>query len=491
MLTHANLNKVLGVIVSKASNPVPKLSPLQNAYVNECSCFIISSLMKLYPDYASTISPTGLEHLLSKFLSSCGRQTKTKTRVRTKTRMMGGTLALRNPRKAISGSGLFAGVMLLIYALFVARASLRQLNAQNPFRKPEYTMLNLVKEETVMVQITQENLMQWVRHPSMQLASATNTLSMQAIKIVGRVTHEYTEGLEQAVSEHCLGESSASMPELHRTLDVPEPETAPQGRWSAFASQSWSTLSGYATPADQAVDRLAKVHIAAANLFDMPGCMRRVHDIKSQELMYKIRNEHAKLKLDIENWGKKGQNDINLVFSLFYKALTLIFGSFGFSVLSLRGTQRSITKEAYNLNDPRLADKSGLTQANEDELYLPPRLEPVLDMPQLSQQPYLRPLQLEPSSFLDQRPGANRHARALLEVQSHLDQVIRPALNRVHARVHETRQQEEDMREHRKRVVAEAARQQEAEAQEARRRQEEFAILKGRVDAYTREFRGR
>ena len=71
-LTHAGLNKVLSVFIHKASGPAPKIGALQKAYVNECSCFIISSLMSLYPAFAAKINPSKLEHLLCKFLrSSC------------------------------------------------------------------------------------------------------------------------------------------------------------------------------------------------------------------------------------------------------------------------------------------------------------------------------------------------------------------------------------------------------------------------------------
>ena len=416
-LTHAGLNKVLSVFIHKASSAAPKIGALQKAYVNECSCFIISSLMSLYPAFASKINPSKLEHLLSKFLrSSCTRSKK----------MKGGTLALRNPR-TIGGLSLFAGALMFIYALLVTRASVEQMNQRNPFRKPEYTMLNLVKEEAVMIEITQENLLKWVKHPTMQLSEVTSTLSLKAIQIVGKVTNQYTEGLAQAVSDHCLGESAGTIPEM-RNEPFPEPfqpspQPAPEpGGWASFASRSWSTLSGYASGADQFADRMAKVHLAAVNLFDMPGCIQRVNDIKSQELFDKIRNEHAKLKLDIENWGKKGMNDINLIYSLFFRAMMLLLNGLGFVSLPL--LRRSVRGPALNLDRNALPNVPA--NSPNQELHLP---QPVA------------PLALMPDPEIEQRER-QRQIQALQEeanekVRRTLEELVHPAARRAEARSEE------------------------------------------------------
>ena len=423
-LTHAGLNKVLSVFIHKASSAAPKIGALQKAYVNECSCFIISSLMSLYPAFASKINPSKLEHLLSKFLRSSCKQSK---------RMKGGTLALRNPR-TIGGLSLFAGALMFIYALLVTRASVEQMNQRNPFRKPEYTMLNLVKEEAVMIEITQENLLKWVKHPTMQLSEVTSTLSLKAIQIVGKVTNQYTEGLAQAVSDHCLGESAGTIPEMRKepfpepTVPGPSPQPAPEpGGWASFASQSWSTLTGYASGADQFADRMAKVHLAAVNLFDMPGCIQRVNDIKSQELFDKIRNEHAKLKLDIENWGKKGMNDSNLIYSLFFRAMMLLLNGLGFVSLPL--LRRSVRGPALNLD--RNALPNGPNQANP-----PNQPNEVLHLPQR-----VAPLALMPDPEIE-RMARQRRDQALQEeanekVRRTLEELVHPAARRAAARSEE------------------------------------------------------
>ncbi len=413
-LTHAGLNKVLSVFIHKASSAAPKIGALQKAYVNECSCFIISSLMTLYPAFAAKINPSKLEHLLCKFLRSSCKGSK---------RMKGGTLALKNPR-TIGGLSLFAGALMFIYALLVTRASVEQMNERNPFRKPEYTMLNLVKEEAVMIEITQENLLKWVKHPAMQLSEVTSTLSLKAIQIVGKVTNQYTEGLAQAVSDHCLGESAGTIPEMrNEPFSVPlqpAPEPMP-GRWSSFASQSWSTLSGYASGADQFADRMAKVHLAAVNLFDMPGCIQRVNDIKSQELFDKIRNEHAKLKLDIENWGKKGMNDINLIYSLFFRAMMLLLNGLGFVSLPLF-RRRTIRRPSLNLDENALP--TNVPVSSNQVLHLPRAVAP--------------PLAIMPDPEIERRARAQAlQEEANEKVRRTLEELVHPAARRAEARSEE------------------------------------------------------
>jgi hypothetical protein len=315
---------------------------------------------------------------------------------------------------------------MFIYALLVTRASVEQMNQRNPFRKPEYTMLNLVKEEAVMIEITQENLLKWVKHPAMQLSEVTSTLSLKAIQIVGKVTNQYTEGLAQAVSDHCLGESAGTIPEMRNepfsqpNVPGPSPQPAPEpmpepGRWSSFASQSWSTLTGYASGADQFADRMAKVHLAAVNLFDMPGCIQRVNDIKSQELFDKIRNEHAKLKLDIENWGKKGMNDINLIYSLFFRAMMLLLNGLGFvSLPSLR--RRTINGPPLNLDNA--------LPNSPEQLHLPQRVA--------------SPLALMPDPEIERMARAQAlQEEANEKVRRTLEELVHPAARRAEARSEE------------------------------------------------------
>lgn len=517
-LTPVTLNKILGVIVSKASKPGPKLSLYQKAYVNECSCFLISSLMELYPAFASKMNPGKLEQLLGKFLRSC-KQSRSK--------MTGGTLALKKHRRTISGGSLFVGVFMLLYAMFVTRASIEQMNQQNPFRKSDYTMLNLVKEETLTFQITRDNLMRWVKEPSVILAEATNTLLMKAVKIVGKVTNEYTEGLEQAVSDHCMGESSGDVPELrNRTIEVPEqeefrtpgpaPQPAPEpmpeepSRWSSFTSRSWSAFSGAASTADQAMDRLAKVHLAAVNLFDMPGCIQRVHDIKYQEFLDKLKNEHARLKLDIHTWGKKGQNDIHLIFHLFQTAIGFILGAFGISATRLmnRNTQKERLGKAYNINEENSPPDQIMPRQPSIPLLSGPS-GPSLVMPPLAQdQPYLQPFGQQAFGQLPQlgyeNEQAERERRAMLAVQANMNRLIRPAMNAVERqhqerRAHmqrsiaaserhqameaeQARQLEEERRAYMRKTIEASQRQQALAAEEVRRRQEEIAHIKRVAD---------
>jgi hypothetical protein len=453
-LTHAGLNKVLSVFIHKASGPAPKIGALQKAYVNECSCFIISSLNSLYPAFAAKINPSKLEHLLCKFLrSNCARSKK----------MKGGTLALKNPR-TIGGLSLFAGALMFIYALLVTRASVEQMNQRNPFRKPEYTMLNLVKEEAVMIEITQENLLKWVKHPAMQLSEVTSTLSLKAIQIVGKVTNQYTEGLAQAVSDHCLGESAGTIPEMRNEPFSeplqPAPEPMP-GRWSSFASQSWSTLTGYASGADQFADRMAKVHLAAVNLFDMPGCIQRVNDIKSQELFDKIRNEHAKLKLDIENWGKKGMNDINLIYSLFFRAMMLLLNGLGFvSLPSLR--RRTINGPPLNLDNA--------LPNSPEQLHLPQRVA--------------SPLALMPDPEIERMARAQAlQEEANEKVRRTLEELVHPAARRAEARSEEHARYQ--------RMLDQQAYEQHMELLNRERREEAYRLEDERIAEQRREAESR
>jgi hypothetical protein len=231
--------------------------------------------------------------------------------------------------------------LLLIYALFVGRASIEQLNQQNPMREGRYEMVDLVREESIMLDITQENLMRWVTHPTRQLSEVTTELSAKAVQIVGKVTVLHTERLKQEVNDHCLHLSSKEVP-----LEVPlEDPLEVYSRWSSFKR----TISGFATSAEQIVDNIAKVHLSATNLFDMPGCIRSVHDAKFEELMDQIKHEHRMLKIDIEQWAKKGENSIILVFNLLKTALGLILAGIGITIRSRKSaTQRQSLKPIVN-----------------------------------------------------------------------------------------------------------------------------------------------
>ena len=400
-VSHRDLNKALSVFVKQASKTAPKLSKIQNAYVNECSCFIISSISTLYPAFAAKISPSKLEQLLSKFLHA-------KNCSLSKRRMMGGSLALKAAsisRKIAHRGSLFPGILLLIYALFVGRASIEQLNQQNPMREGRYEMVDLVREESIMLDITQENLMRWVTHPTRQLSEVTTELSAKAVQIVGKVTVLHTERLKQEVNDHCLHLSSKEVP-----LEVPlEDPLEVYSRWSSFKR----TMSGFATSAEQIVDNLAKVHLSATNLFDMPGCIRSVHDAKFEELMDQIKHEHRMLKIDIEQWSKKGENSIILVFNLLKTALGLILAGIGITIRSRKSaTQRqslkpivipstrnshTLTGETLNLNTNAIPQSEPSdNQLNAQRLAMQQLSMARLPMPQLPV-PQLAVPQLEPS----------------------------------------------------------------------------------------------
>jgi hypothetical protein len=160
---------------------------------------------------------------------------------------------------------------------------------------------------------------------------------------------------------------------------------------------------------------MAKVHLAAVNLFDMPGCIQRVNDIKSQELFDKIRNEHARLKLDIENWGKKGMNDINLIYSLFFRAMMLLLNGLGFVSLPL--LRRTIRRPSLNLDENALPNSP-------NQLHLPQAVAPHMALmpdPEIERRERAQALQEE----------ANEKVRRTLE------EIVKPAARRAEARSEE------------------------------------------------------
>ena len=528
-LTHANINKVLRIFIQKSSNPVPKLGEAQKAYISECSCFIISSLAIMYPDFAATISPVRLEQLLSKFLHytcgkqsmSRGKQSRGKQSMSRRSRMKGGTLSIRASTKVAGKYAIFPGIFLFVYALLLTRSSVEQLNSQNPFRTGRYEFLNrarheLEKEElwkeTMMVQITQDNLMTWVTQPNTQLAELTNKLSLKAIRIVGVLTQKHTEGLEQQVRDHCLGESIRHH-EPVKPVEIPvEVPLEEESRWSSFKSRSWSTLSGFASSADNVAVRIAKAHLNANALFDMPGCVATVNELKFKEVMDQLKNEHARIKLDIDMWMKKGKGDINSIFGLFSAAISMILTSLGYAFYPETNTVKG---QSYNMSNPN-ANVNAIAIENSEQEQIQEKIRPHLQglhplgrshlpiessaFANKQEQPDIQGPPIETSAFANkqeqnqpQGPPLETSAfvnhsyrdiqqRAIEDAQRLLSQVVHPSTRRV---------QQERMDKHKQiqRATVDAARYQEVASQEARRRQEDFADIKRRTEELAQQYR--
>jgi hypothetical protein len=499
------------MFIHKASKPAPKLNVQQKAYIVECSCFILSSVAILYPEFAAKISPSSLEKLLSHFVSKCKTQTKG--------RMTGGALSLRSASRKVGRFSIFPGVMVLIYALLLTRASVDQMNKQNPFRAGRYEMFDLAKDElakedllkeTMMVEITRENIMKWVSQPSMQLSEMTNTLSLKAIRIVGVVTRKHTEGLEQQVRDHCLGESAQLNPNLNLGPELGTELTEyvapiPESRWDTFKSMSWSTLSSLATSADQIADRIAKTHLNSNTLFDMPGCIGRVNELKFQELMDQMKHEHARIKLDIDMWMKKGQNDITFIFSLFRIAIGMILTSLGYTLLPKNNTRKG---NSYNLNalNANALNSPPLPRAPSIGPQIPFQLSasrPYLQMPQLAEeQPYIQShnhLQ-QIANSQDRQREAQR--RAIENAQAILEGPIRKATEEAQQRAAEAsvREAQAQAQAHVRDTMArlinpanQVAKKRSAEYRAvenaAQRRQENFAELLRRTNSLSKKLR--
>jgi hypothetical protein len=318
----------------------------------------------------------------------------------------------------------------------------------------------------MMVEITRDNLMKWVTQPSMQLSEMTNTLSLKAIRIVGVVTRKQTEGLEQQVRDHCLGESAQLNPNLNLG---PEPGTElteyvapiPESRWDTFKSMSWSTLSSLATSADQIADRIAKTHLNANTLFDMPGCIGRVNELKFQELMDQMKHEHARIKLDIDMWMKKGQNDITFIFSLFRIAIGMILTSLGYTLLPKNNTRKAYNLNANALNPNDLNPNALQVEANSPPLMRKPSLGPQIPFPQLpASRPYLQmPVLAEEQPYIpvqqpqrqvqqDLKQDLKEEAqqRALKEIQAMMERTIKPATEKARIMAAEARLIEDEAR---------------------------------------------
>ncbi len=507
-LQQADLNKVIRVFVDRASMPAPRMTPSQEIYIHECCCFMISSIHILYPAYASKISPTSLSLLLSKLLhSKCGKS-KSKS-----SRKTGGSLAARSRSltlrksklvKIIRKASILPGLILFLYSVLLTRAFVEQMNAKNPFREGHYEIFDQARvelDETMTVEITQKNIMRWVRHPSRSLKEVSNHLSMAAVRIVGTVTQSLAQGLEQRVRDQCLSESVLAMvpetePEpvpVEPVVEVPVEE--PVGRWNEFKAMTWSAFSGISSGADQIAIKLAKAHLDANNLFDMPGCISRVHSIEFQKMMDKIKNDHATIKLDIEMWAKKGQNDMSIILNLFMISIGLMVTSLGFNGYAMMSGDNKHTLEGrpYNMN------QNALTQ--EEPMPLRGPLKPV-QMPMLESENAIKE-RIQQQAMNDMRrrmeeivrPAANRaqaqalasqriQQQALNDAQRRIERIVRPAANRAQAAREERQAQIQ-------RDLEEAAILQEIENKEARRRQEEFEELRKRTNAKAAEFRER
>jgi hypothetical protein len=60
-----------------------------------------------------------------------------------------------------------------------------------------------------------------------------------------------------------------------------------------------------------------------------------------------MKHEHARIKLDIDMWMKKGLNDIAFIFSLFRIAIGMILTSLGYTLFPKNNTRKG---NSYNLN---------------------------------------------------------------------------------------------------------------------------------------------
>lgn len=416
-----------------------------------------------------------------------------------RTRMKGGTLSIRTSTKLAGKYAIFPGIFLFVYALLLTRSSVEQLNTQNPFRIGRYEFLNrarheLEKEElwkeTMMVQITQDNLMTWVTQPNTQLAELTNKLSLKAIRIVGVLTQKHTEGLEQQVRDHCLGESIRHH-EPVKPVEIPvEVPVEEESRWSSFKSRSWSTLSGFASSADNVAVRIAKAHLNANALFDMPGCVATVNELKFKELMDQLKNEHARIKLDIDMWMKKGKGDINYIFGLFSAAISMILTSLGYAFYpennTVKGKSYNMTENAIENSEqhqiqekirPHLQGLHTLGRShlpNETSAFANQQEEPDVQGPPR-----------ETSAFANQQSVRDIQQRAIEDAQRLLSQVVHPATRRVE----DVQKEMMSKHIHIQRAIADAARYQEVASQEARRRQEDFAEIKRKTEELAQQYR--
>ncbi len=499
-LQQADLNKVVRIFVDRASMPAPRMTPSQEVYIHECSCFMISTVHRLYPN-ASKINPTSLTLLLSKMLhSKCGKS-KSKS-----SRKTGGSLAARSRSitlrkgklvKIIRKASILPGLILFLYSVLLTRAFVEQMNAKNPFREGHYEIFDQARvelDETMTVEITQKNIMRWVRHPSRSLKEVSNHLSMAAVRIVGTVTQSLAQGLEQRVRDQCLSESMAMAPEPEPVFEVPLDAEEPVGRWNEFKAMTWSALSGISSGADQIAVKLAKAHLDANNLFDMPGCISRVQSIEFQKMMDKIKNDHATIKLDIEMWAKKGQNDMSFILHLFMMSIGLMVTSLGFNGYAMISGDNKHTLEGrpYNMNQNALAEEPMPLRGPLQPAQMP-RLESENAIKERIQQQAMNDMRRRMEEIV--RPAANRaqaqalasqriQQQALNDAQRRMEKIVRPAANRAQAAREERQAQIQ-------RDLEEAAILQEIENKEARRRQEEFEELRKRTNAKAAEFRER
>jgi hypothetical protein len=369
------------------------------------------------------------------------------------------------------------------------------MNAKNPFREGRYEIFDQARvelDETMTVEITQKNIMRWVRHPSRSLTEVSNHLSMAAVRIVGTVTQSLAQGLEQRVRDQCLSESMTMAPEPEPVFEVPVEAEEPVGRWNEFKAMTWSALSGISSGADQIAVKLAKAHLDANNLFDMPGCISRVQSIEFQKMMDKIKNDHATIKLDIEMWAKKGQNDMSFIIHLFMMSIGLMVTSLGFNGHAmLRGDKKlGIEGRTYNMNQNALAEEPMPLRGPLQPAQMP-RLESENVIQERMKQQAMNDMRRRMDEIV--RPAATRaqaqalvseriQQKALNDARRRMEKIVRPAANRAQAAREERQAQI-------RRDLEEAALVQEIEDRETRRRQEEFEALRRRTNAKAAEIR--
>jgi hypothetical protein len=217
-------------------------------------------------------------------------------------------------------------------------------------------------------------------------------------------------------------------------------------------------------------------------------------------MMDKIKNDHATIKLDIEMWAKKGQNDMSIIFNLFMISIGLMVTSLGFNGYAMISGDNKLTLEGrpYNMNQNALSPEAFQL---EEPMPLRGPLKPV-QMPMLESENAIKE-RIQQQAMNDVRrrmdeivrPAANRaqaqaleseriQQQAMNDVRRRMNMIVRPAENRVKA-AHEERQEQI------RRSLEEAARRQAIADQDARRRQEEFEELRRRTNAKAANLRER
>jgi len=232
----------------------------------------------------------------------------------------------------------------------------------------------------------------------------------------------------------------------------------------------------------------------------MPGCISRVQSIEFQKMMDKIKNDHATIKLDIEMWAKKGQNDMGFILHLFMMSIGLMVTSLGFNGHAmLRGDKKlGIEGRSYNMNQNALSPEAFQL---EEPMPLRGPLQPA-QMPRLESENAIQE-RMKQQAMNDMRrrmdeivsPAATRaqaqaivsgriQQQALNDARRRMDKIVHPAAIRAQAAREERQAQI-------RRDLEEAALIQEIEDRETRRRQQEFEELRRRTNAKAAEIRER